>query len=251
MKRVLAMIVCLVLLGSMAPSALADEILFRGIPWGSSITEVDAALREEQGFSDGLYMSDEYYMRRWDNIESRFDVIHNDMYASGWHGSDYGDDDTVVAGYKVGRTQVYCAYGIGEEGTILRDEEDSIFYAASYAFDVLDFEATYYDLQAKLNSLYGECEETTYEGEGYYASATYSGRFNSFEMLSVWRGDNDTEVKLYCYVDDIEEIRYDECVALFYGKTDFDPHLDALQTAMYNEELAAEIASRSSNTDGL
>jgi len=230
----------------LVPTALADELLFRSIPWGTSISDVDKSLD-----LDYFFIHEEQNMRRWGSIEQQFDFEHINDYPAGWYGYSLGIEDLKVAGYNALPT-IYCAYGLTDDGVILREAEDSIFYAGGYAFAVIDHEATYYDLKNKLESLYGIGEETVNEGKSYYASVNGNGEYAYKTYTVVWRGDNETEIKLYCMLSELNDPLLDENnVVLWYGKANMDAYLDELQTVIHQEKLQNEEKNRNHDLSGL
>lgn len=231
---------------SLASNALADVILFRDIPWGTSISVV-----EQNIDLDYFFIHEEQNMRRWSAIEQPFDFEHINDYPAGWYGYSVGIEDFKVAGYNALPT-VYCAYGMSDDGVILREAEDSIFYAGGYTFAVIDHKATYLDLKDKLESFYGMGEETISEGTSYYASANGNGEYAYKTCTVVWQGDNETQIKLYCMLSELNDPLLDENnVVLWYGKANMDAYLDKLQTAIYQEKLQKEKNNRNHDMSGL
>lgn len=242
--RIAALVMALVLMCSVG--ALGDEITFRGIPWESSMEEVERLLNMEYFFT-----YDENQMRRWEDIAYITNFEHYYDYSAGWYGYCFSGQ-MKVAGYPVS-LDVYCMYTVDEDGQILRDKSESKLYAASYNFDVVDYEATYRDLKGKLTALYGECTETIETEEGIYVDGEKNGTYNSEFRISTWSGDNNTGIKLFCELSDLPNLILNHSqVLLCYGKTDVDSKLDALQNALANERLEKEQLERGSdNMEGL
>ena len=228
------------------PCAMAEGITFRGIPWGSSQTEVEKAM-DAEGID--LWVYEDYNMRRWDGIEQQFDWEHSKDIPCGWYSTAFGCNLT-VAGYNVHYVETYCVCGTPENGKISQSKDDSIFYIGAYTFDVIDHRAVYEDLKEKLCSIYGECEEKAKNGSGFHFGAKGSGEYHYTERTATWNGDDETSVKLYCYTSDYDDDN-DIRVAIYYGKTDMDGYIDSLQAKMKADALQAERDSRSASKDGL
>lgn len=239
-KLVVAAILCSLLFST----AFADEITFRGIPWGSSMSRVEEKLSDKQ-----LSVRDEAGMRRWENIQSVYDPNYFDEYPSGWSGDSWAKTD--VAGYDA-YIKVYCAYDLKADGSVDRNKENSEFYAAKYDFSVMDYDTAYNALKSKLTSLYGTGKETVENYKPFYAFDGKSGYYHQEAKCTVWNGDNNTAVKLYCITEDLDiEILSSKTLSICYGKTDKDEDLDKLQKAIYQEKLGEEYKRQSSSTNGL
>lgn len=232
-------------------SAVADEILFRGIPWGTSITELKGAISDDFD----LYINDEQMMPYWDGIGDQTDSILSLMFSSpsGWNGFDlFFSNQPLVAGYPLNGLRIYCAYGL-EDGKVLRDADDSVFYAAQYSFEAQDIQSVYDDLKGKLEALYGVGTETVEEGGGYYASQSGSGEYSTVEKTTIWYGDYNTGVNLSCSISDRDpaEDWTSNFITITYGKADVATMLDDLQSAIKQELLQNEQDNRNDSTDGL
>lgn len=243
-KRIVCAVIVIALL---APTAFADEITFRGIPWGASVADVEAAMEK-----DGIrfYTYNERQMRRWEGLEQAFDFDHLYDEPCGWYAYAM-PNGFEVAGYPVASIGVSCVWGYSASGEIQKEKEDSNFYIAVYAFDVIDKEAAYKDLQEKLSSLYGTYTEKSKSGTYFHIDSDGSGGECGYrEWISEWDGDDNTAVKLYCYSAD-REGDSSECVSIYYGKTDMDEYIDALQEIIKEDLIRQEQARRNSSVDGL
>lgn len=245
MKKFLTFILVFLTISSVA---CAEEITFRGIPWGSSMSEI-----EDSFDSDMFYTYDEATVRRWKNITEQVDWEHLYDYPDGWEClyMGFGEYAMKVAGYDV-IMSVACRYDIGENDEILKDKSDSVLCSASYTFDVIDYVAAYDDLKAKLTSLYGDGIETTDTDEGYHWGMNTSGEYHTTVKLTTWVGENDTEAKLYCSVDDVDDpLLQNDLLVLYYGKTSEDENIERLQKLLHVEALSNEQESRNDDTSGL
>lgn len=243
MKRAICLV--LVLMVCITPCVLAEEITFRGIPWGSSMAEVEKALDLEY-----FYSYDDASMLKWRSV-CEYDYSYAYDHPAGWSASSYGSDALTVAGYKACPT-IYCAYGLSDDGKVLRGRAESIFYLGGYEFDVVDCDAAYRDIKEKLTGLYGEgVEEVTVE-EGFYYTDSGNGSFDYEVRKTTWANSNGTGIKLHAVVSELNDPAiYTNSLSLWYGKTDMDDYLDELQAAIHREMVEAENASRSASVDGL
>lgn len=173
---------------SLTTTALADEILFRGIPWQSTPLEFASALVKE-----GTYFDD---INPW-SASSDFVKIESSYFdIPKWSVSDVpiyklerfnGEKKTVcvVAGYDVERVSAYFL-PVYRDGTMnTRDMENAQLYKARYL--IKDFpsgmtiDSAYDDLLTRLNELYGEGTDASGE---------------VWERACHWSGENGTSVSL-------------------------------------------------------
>lgn len=248
MKRLFVIIVVAIMLACSFGYADTDkEIKFRNITWGINIDEV------KQVLSDIDFWNDEkgYALAHWDDEQDYYFGREE----NGWLGWCFNssNDPLKVAGYPVSMIYLYCAYGVDEKGSVLRDRESSEFYMASYLFDVIDTQGTYEDLKDKMTKLYGEGVETTEFGYGSYNAGNSEWKgYKSTIMTVEWNGANNTGVVLTGRWDDRDTgVNYGNRVILLYGKTDYDMKLTMIEKAVTQERLQAEIENRSADIDGL
>ena len=188
MKKSICSTIVLLLCVAFLSVSWADEILFRGIPWGTSLKEL-----EDQGYLKDSYPYDDYlpyeaYMTTHPSWRNALGGCT--PYVSGFDCTCY-PRDMKVAGYTVGYMSLYCHYAV-ENGKINKSEASSVLYAADYALTPEDYEAAYANLKSKLSDLYGDVKETvTYEEKVY--NGIYCEVANA---TSVWSGDNNTHVVL-------------------------------------------------------
>ncbi|MBR0229391.1 MAG: hypothetical protein IJQ62_13680 [Clostridia bacterium] len=155
MKRVALLIFVFLLI---YPTALADEILFRGIPWYSSFEKVQESFGEDIPV-DGVDGIDMFLVDELNADFANINSVDSVNYPSGWMGvSPVGWFDFKAGGHLVDTLYVLCSYGF-EEGRVLTSIDSSRLYLAAYQFSNGD-EAAYLDLQKKLTTLYGTGNET-------------------------------------------------------------------------------------------
>lgn len=202
MKKLVAVVLVLVM---MCGAALADEILFRGNPWGSKYSDVTAEMRYV-----GNWYDDEIHMIDWMNFDTDYSKEANGFNVLG-HSI---DEDFRVAGYSVNGISLLFLYSTnGVE--VIKDIQDSELFGAQYSLQVMDLEIAYTDLKEKLSGLYGDGKE----GKNEYGDMTFV----------TWTGDNDTAVKL---------ITDNYGIYIRYGKTD-DRILEELNAALIAEQQMA------------
>ena len=169
-------------------TALADEILFRGIPWQSTPLEFASALVKE-----GTYFDD---INPWSASSDFMEIESSYFDIPKWSVSDVpiyklerfnGEKKTVcvVAGYDVERVSAYFL-PVYRDGTMnTRDMENAQLYKARYL--IKDFpsgmtvDSAYDDLLTRLNELYGEGTDASGE---------------VWERACHWSGENGTSVSL-------------------------------------------------------
>lgn len=237
-------IVLLLTLLTLCTVALADEITFRNIPWGSNIEEVqsllikDMAIWEEWSFSPkdawmpySEAMTSEYIL---DLCSTSENCGYN------YEPRPYKQN---IAGHRLTSLSLYAHYGENTNG-ISKEPVDTVFYAAEYTLAVdSDIEAAYDELQGKLSYLYGTCESA----EVWNSSSLY--REGQYTCMSTWYGDNATAVTLYCEYPVQESYRNHCYIKLRYYKTDCDEKLDIIKVAVEQMNLAAQY--KDSNLSGL
>lgn len=229
MKRVFSAILVLCFLCSAAALAAvehphtASDILFRGFPWRSSLTDVIADLTAA-GMPDGVITADVtvadvsgpsvYYSEETDIVGLTYSARSSDLGAS---------DGFSVAGHQVMSVEVKAVYGI-IDGIVSRKPEDSRIYTAIYYFrvpvDEAAAKAVYDDLFQKMVSLYGE---------PYFPDDDQAG----------WTSEGDRTVAYLAYHDYKES----PLLLIAYGDATIVDDVAALQESLY--------ASNATNTDGL
>lgn len=161
MKKLMSIFATLVMLLACF-SAYADEyekaILFRGIQWGATVSEVSAGLPE------GVEMYGTKNSEYWYSMDNR-------MYDESMNGdslkAEIGCYDFVrsrslenvrVAGYQVSDLYLYYIYTPGENGLLVKDDEHTALIYAYYKLEPKDPESVFADLTKKLTGLYGDVD---------------------------------------------------------------------------------------------
>ena len=227
MKKILAIMLTVVFFGCCVAYADTDEeILFRDIPWGIGIDEVKNALSDFGLWRDVKGCNNAHWSYKDPNTRS----LTENGYQGGCKNSN-DEEPFEVEGYPC-YILVYCAYGLDDNGKVLRDRKSSEFYMASYNFDTknIDTELAYEDFKEKLSELYGAGEETTSNSEGAILVDNDTFSFQSTIMLTEWIGANNTAVLLRAEWDTKTNLGISLVIA--YGRTDYDSQLTEIENAI-------------------
>lgn len=240
---------CLVIvLFSLSSIACAEEITFRGIPWGANVSEVLSSLElvnaDEVDRNSGV---DKYklvcvYESDIEEFGSQRLIEFSSFEDCGYTCSPLMAFNMMVAEYKVSWLELQFLFGIADE-KVSREQSDSEFYSAKYKFRPDDYVTAYEDLLDKLIWLYGEpIVEETVNNDSYLTKHRH-------ERYARWNGENDTSVLLYVlyYTDDTNKSRYE--LSIEYAKTDVLERAEFIEHYFEQEERNTKY--NSSNTDGL
>lgn len=224
---------CLLILASVcvasAEESATKPILFRGIEWGSSYTEVLAQFPAEIRFFNTSYDGTSYNVRYKMLDESRHYYDGNVSRKASAYSSSL--ENLNVAGYELSDLDLCFAWIPGDDGLIVEDDDHTALFFAEYEISPKDLDAAYSDLTAKLSSLYGEPVSTKTSG------------FTIKETYTVWYGGNNTMLVLLKE----EYSSGSKYIKIRYGTTDGDTWL---QTA-YDALILKESLETVSNIDGL
>ena len=198
MRKLIQLLILIIVLSLMLSVATAEqEILFRNIPWGLSLTELtkldfmgnsliyDSSMPYEDRFII------QYSVRTMLNYATDFDA--------GYEVKCYtGGGKVKVAGYEITRINMYCAYSIDGD-VLLKDKKDSRLFAAEYDFEPLDYQYAYNSLVQKLTDLYGQGTDDSSIVESWMGE---NDHFDDVELeynIVTWDGMNDTHVVIVGY----------------------------------------------------
>lgn len=227
MKRLVALVVVLMLLRG---SCMAEEILFRGIPWGMGITEVIEILRVEFQWDEVMYGEDTLH-RIWDyHVPFSDSFLTNNLL--GYNhipenvcGYYYSLPHRIpVAGYDYVDATIYAHYDL-QGSDIDTSVDSSKFYAAEYCFEAEELSATYKDLVDKLTYLYGDGEIVEDNEE----------ITDGFPIIR-WDGDNNTALSIRAKLGFDYKDRSGE-VYLNYYKTDCDEIIAGIDRIEKNKAM--------------
>ncbi len=236
--------VCILVISCMA-YAIAEvdqEILFRGIPWGTNLIEVKSKIRKDLGLG---YIADDLVYGRSINNQAKGITgrVYYDNQCQYCHlGLLLGSLNIDIAGYTLSNLTLYYACVEDESGYLTRDLSDTSFYMGTYGILIKEDDdptKMYKDLRGKLISLYGEpdLEENERAGINRITSAR-------------WNGKKDTTIILV-----LSEGLFDS-INLSYAWTEGDrlmEHANAVYERQLEEENKnkPEVTVDPSNTNGL
>lgn len=237
---------------SQAVFAYDKEILFRDIPWGSTVDEVSEIMGETDPWINPL---------SGENIEqiTGIDVSENPVYDNEDLGIniDYMDAIDEVAGYPVSFST--CKYVYIPEGDVIeRDPDKTSLFCAYYDFILrkVDYKVNEMeeDLINKLSSIYGDPDDQISK------KGKVNGLLDAELTHTYWYGANDTMLVLYAEkvldsATDIIDTAYEYSDLHLYYVWNKGDELLASANDMLNEvdrQAAADAdAAFKANTDGL
>ena len=201
------------------------EILFRGIPWGTKMPEVQDVLNKEGKDNARGLLGQKHEMHNLRSAGIDYSVDELRVPEAGDRGWFYNIN---LAGYTTEETYTFYIYPI-VDGQLVRSEDEAEFYFGYYLFRpgaLSDYVATYDDLKAKLTSIYGEGFET----EEYSA------------MKTIWTDEYGNKAVLR------RSLNYD-IINLGYIAGNADERLLEAKAIIDAEALEAERIKREQNAD--
>lgn len=199
------------------------EIVFRGVPWYSTRKEAESII----GVSSKT---------KGPNTIYRLEAIDYDNVTMG---SERVDDlggcrayysNISIGGLKPSSTYVCYIYPI-IDGKIIRDDDLSQLYFGYYKFsygDFGDYKAIYNDLKRKLNSAYGNGEES----------------IDTYHTITIWKDDIGNTIQLLCDNDN-------DYASLGYIAADANDRLDEMIVAINQEKAQEETKQREINENNM
>ncbi|MCR4621182.1 MAG: hypothetical protein K5663_03800 [Clostridiales bacterium] len=192
-KIIVALMVASIILMLTMPVATAEqEILFRNIPWGTPASELEKLdFMSLSSFHDASmpFQNSFTIESTWRTVQSNGTEFHAGYTATcyTWNGQ------VKVAGYETSSIHMYCAYSLNGN-TLLKEKEDSRFFAADYVFKPLDYKFAYTSLTQKLTDLYGEGTIERSIEKSWMAENGHSDDVEIEMNITTWNGANDTHV---------------------------------------------------------
>ncbi len=254
MKYLSVSLIIILLFSCFSISSAEDrkEITFRGIPWGTSIAEIEkmSTWNYVYSYEDEMPFESDFL------IQSTWRSFSGTEFNAGYEGTAFFfDKDIKVGGYEVSDITFFCMYGV-DDGALNKDKAASELYAAEYHFDLLDYQAAYTDLKGKLTDLYGiGTSESLSEESWFYTTEGMIDYTNSGEY-TIWDGLNNTHVLIFAtwiededsLADKVDEFTRDMVKFLYitYYKGDVDQAL----TTISNLERQIERQQESQNSGG-
>ena len=260
MKRFIALIVSVLMLVS--ASACADEVMFRDIPWGSSVETLEKILKSDNviiNSSDGLAVPYPALFKISQSKRSFASVqegVNQSREQIGWFTVAYFITPIKVGGYEVENISAYSVYGLSD-GEITKAKQDSSFYAAEYMFNVRDKEAAYKDLKEKLSILYGDATETEDSDVLTSFSSDTPATMNAKMYTAIWnisKDDVSVILNMECNdgaENDINASVWYNSLTLSYVKTSYESQIRQVDDIMGSYLDNAEKENAVSDFDGL
>ena len=165
--------------------AAEKAILFRGIPWGSSYTEIEKDVKLDHYWTFTLIERVAKAMGFEKLTAQDKDLMPLDVGLVAQ--AEYSRPLPEVAGYKTEAVILQFVYVPDENGALVEDKEHTALYHAYYTIEPADRAGAYEDLTNKLSSLYGgidlssgdfhedeNCVRVWFGGEGTIVSLEYS-----------------------------------------------------------------------------
>lgn len=231
------LIVTLLLTCSCSLAEEKKEILFRGIPWGSSITEYTAAIGKDK-ISGNVSSIRSIYS--WE-IKQKNDMDESVLRIEdgGYYVSSY-PKNFAVAGVPVSNIYAYFMFSHDDDGVYTEEDKVSL-YMAKYDLEPMDIAETFSILSEKLNNLYGQ-------GKKAHGAQEYLNGFTEHYNTVTWEGTNNTGVRLFmCYREEDGKKEY-RSLSLVYGKTNSVDLFNDLIAAITREQKKEMLTD---NNDGL
>lgn len=250
MKRIIALVLMTLMVSSVA---IADEILFRDIPWGSTLEEVNSAIWDVYGkeIDTSWFFTEENadilpFKQTIKTIDSG-DISNctsykNSGYSINCHFYPYDSKHLFIAGLPVTRIVFDFIFAV-EDGIVNDDINKSELVTATYRFDTDGEE--YVELIDKLTWLYGEPVLKSFEGkEGILKDVGW------VDYCVAWKGDNGTAVVIEGkhYTKGRGKGESDD-LEVRYGKIDLDERIEFISKYWIDQERNRKY--NASNTDGL
>ena len=238
-RRIVCLLILTILLACTYGFAEEEkEILFRGIPWESTIAEYTASIGNDKLSGSTSNIRTIY---SWEIKEGK-DMDESEQYIEdgGYYVSTY-PKDFFVAGVPVDNIYAYFMFTYDNDGVYTDDDKGSL-YKAEYQLNPVDIGEAYSILTDKLTGLYGKGEEA--HGTQKYINTTYT---DNFEAIT-WKGANNTGVRLFVQYREESGTKEYRKLSIVYGKTNSVDLFAKLSEAMAREQKKQMLTD---NNDGL
>ena len=248
MKKLVVFSVLLALL-FVHGTCFADEIVFRGIPWGSAADYTCDELNKN-GLSLYLSSVDEY------RSKAATYRLRNMIAPMLYGNASIGEQglttialayprDVKVAGYNLSSVMTFFVYK-PHEGELVYNDKYTAFYAGVYSFVPENIDGMYNDLKEKLSSVYGEYSVEGNQdiivdlfGEKEFTWSSVEPK----QRMTVWE-----TAESYLYLvsnnmpDDADPLFYSDSVVIVYAAKQSDTWIDEAMLAQKrtNERLEKE-----------
>lgn len=224
----------------LSSTAFADEILFRNVPWGSTMDEVEKAIPADMYWhndEDDLRADPAIFYEEGDEFSFKYDAATAGTLASMYIFSDCPK----VANYEPAEIGMHFVRMPVDGVVTYDDHSNTSMYSAYYLIEPESVEGATEDLIGKLKSVYGEPDSS---------DEFVDTVFDTSIKLLVWRGDNDTFVSLRSVASTEKTSKYtnSDFIRISYGTYQGDKWIEESEKAILGMEQSNY---GSSNTDGL
>lgn len=228
MKKLLALILALLLFGSVALAQTDKEITFQDTSWGASYTEIDKKFSSYDMYDMRGGLIKTFSVDQIITDEDGIDFEYHDINVVG---NTYSPESK-AAGYTTKDVTFYFAYK-PVNGLLTKELSDTMMYAAKYEFATSDLEIMEADLTSKLSGLYGEPDATD-SGSNMWGT--------DFKYV-YWYGANDTGVVLIVHHPSVNTFLSEDSVLLVYYTRQGDQWLQEASDAEANREAQGKNAT--------
>lgn len=214
------------------------EILFRGIPWGSSTADYLSAIAKDNisGSTSNVTSVYSWEIKEGGDMDSSISRMED----AGFSVASYPKNMN-VAGVPVGDIKAYFIFTYDDDA-VYSSEDKASLYKAEYDLEPADIKDTYDILADKLTGLYGQ--GTKAHGTQKYINVTYTENYDAV----TWTGANNTGVRLFTHYREDNGVKEYRSLSLIYGKTNSVDLFKNLTDALAREQKKEMLTD---NTDGL
>ncbi len=228
MKKIISCLFIMIFTFGLFGNTLADEIEFRGLPWGSSIKEYE----KTYNVKDGMLISKDSepllrVSKRLDDTDPQIlDYGTSDF--AGWVSILFNPDienGLKVFGHSVSIAYAFFTYGIDKSGNLLLSDNDCNLYLAEYMFDTQNGAKTYDDIKIELDSIYGDGQEKLFYSRTLLLDQVDGSKYIDAKIYKCfYYGDNQT----ICMIE--KAMNGDECfsLSLVYANKNGDVMIDSV-----------------------
>jgi len=237
MKKLLALVLSLLLVGTIAFAQTDKEITFQDNAWGVSYTQINQKyssydIHDMSGKLIKTFSVDEVI-----KDDGGLDFEYTDINVVG----NAYTPESQVAGYTTTDVSFYFAYK-PVNGILTKELSDTMMYAARYEFATSDLEVMEADLTTKLTGLYGEPDATD-SGSNMWGT--------EFKYV-YWYGANDTGVTLIVHHPSVNTFLSEDSIRLVYFTRQGDKWLqEASDAEAYKESLGKNATPDAGDSSGL
>lgn len=254
MRKIFTLVISICIMLSLISNSIADEILFRNLPWGSDPNAMEKELKAAGFLYPIASESSLVYLDRYlDELDRSYldnSRITEEYCGWGLIAFNFSEDGPSVAGYSISSVQAYFHSPI-KDGTVNLEKKAAGLYLAQYTLNVIDFDTAFDELSSKLTKLYGE--PIRRDGKTSALINENDVFFTTCDTIRLYYyGDNNSVVVMEKAVNEGKGI----ALVIIYGQMGFDEHIakcdKTIKQEKYQERLNKEQdTDRSENFSGL